>query len=448
MRALDELGSELLVLPIPEVGTRNLSLESTLQDLPLYDFQIEFTQSAKELAQAFEAHPLLPGVILTEQSHFAGMISRRFFFEKISRRYGIEMFFKRPIEILYRFSSHDILVLPGNTLIVEATQQSLQRAAELLYDPIVVEIAPENYRILDIHQLLVAQSKIHELTSLLLQKQTQAKIIQTEKMANLGRMVAGVAHEIRNPLNCIWGNLSFLISYFESLMQLLSAYEEEIAEPPAKIEKVKEEIEFEWLKEDLPLTLEGIQIGSEQLLKVVNGLHNFSHMDETKRREANIHECIDTTLLILKSRLRNAVKVVKEYGFLPPINCYSGQLSQVFMNLLVNALDALAEHASEQELKAECSENWQPKIEIITETLELESASWAAIRISDNGPGIPLEIQERIFDNFFTTKPMGKGSGLGLAISHQIVTEKHSGRLNLRSQPGKGTEFEILLPVV
>ena len=448
MFAVHDIRPELSVLHIPEICSWNISLESTLLDLPLYNRQIELTQQAKEVAQAFEEHSLLPGVILTDRGNFVGIISRRVFFERVSRRYGLEMFFKKPIEVLYRFSKQELLMLPGSKLIVEAAEESLYRSAQLVYEPIVVEIAPQTYRLLDVHQLMVAQSRIHQLTNKLLKKQTQSKLIQTEKMASLGRIVAGVAHEIRNPLNSIWGNLTFLLSYFENLIQLMSAYEEEYPESCPRIDALKEEIEFDFLKEDLPVTLEGMKLGALQLLKIVNGLHHFSHMDETKPMQTDIHECVEITLLILKNRFKNGMEVVKNYGELPLIRGYSGQLSQVFLNLLVNALDALTEHAADRELDNQCLDNWQPQIEITTKVIETEDGKWAAISIADNGPGIPLENQQQIFDTFFTTKPVGKGSGMGLAICHQIVTEKHGGKLKLRSQPGQKTEFEILLPVV
>lgn len=448
MFAVREISSELSVLHIPEICTWNISLESTLLDLPLYNCQIELTQQAKEVAQAFEENSMLPGVILTEQGNFVGLISRRQFFEKVNRRYGLEMFFKRPIEVLYRFSRQELLVLPGSKLIVEAAEESLYRLAELVYEPVVVEVAPQTYKLLDVHQLMVAQSRIHQITNKLLQKQTQAKLIQTEKMASLGRIVAGVAHEIRNPLNCIWGNLTFLLSYFENLLQLMSAYQEEYSEPCPRIDAIKEEIEFDFLQEDLPVTLEGMKLGATQLLKIVNGLHHFSHMDETKPVETDIHECVEITLLILKNRFRNSIEVVKKYGELPLITGYSGQLSQVFLNLLVNALDSLTEYAADREIQTQCLDEWQPQIEITTKVIETEDGKWAAISITDNGPGIPPENQQQIFDTFFTTKPAGKGSGMGLAICHQIVTEKHGGKLSLRSQPGHNTEFEILLPIV
>ena len=447
MFAVHEISSDLSVLHISEICSWNISLESTLLDLPLYNFQIELTQHAKEVVQAFEENPMLPGIILTDGGNFVGIISRRLFFERVNCRYGLEMFFKRPIEVLYRFSKQDLLVLPGCKLIVEAAQESIYRSAELVYEPVVVEVAPQTYKLLDVHQLMVAQSRIHQLTNKLLQKQTQAKLIQTEKMASLGRIIAEVAHEIRNPLNCIWGNLTFLLSYFENLLQLISAYQEEYSEPCPRIESIKEEIELDFLQEDLPVTLEGMKLGATQLLNIVNGLHHFSHMDETKRVQIDIHECLDVTLLILKNRFKNSIEVVKNYGQLPLISGYSGQLSQVFLNLLVNAIDSLTEYAADREIQTQCRDNWQPQVEITTQVIETADGNWVAIAIADNGPGIPPENQQRIFETFFTTKPAGKGSGMGLAICHQIVTEKHGGKLKLRSHPGENTEFEILLPI-
>ncbi|MEG4912972.1 ATP-binding protein [Microcoleus sp. B7-D4] len=448
MFAVRETSSELSVLHIPEFCTWNISLESTLLDLPLSNCQIEITQQAKEVAQAFEENSMLPGVILTDGGNFVGIISRRLFFEKVNCRYGVEMFFKRPIEVLYKFARPEELVLPASKLIVEAAQECLYRSAELIYEPVVVEIAPQTYKLLDVHQLMVAQSRIHQLTNKLLHKQTQAKLIQTEKMASLGRIVAEVAHEIRNPLNCIWGNLTFLLSYFENLLQLMSVYEEEYSTPCPRIETLKKEIEFEFLQEDLPITLEGMELGASQLLKIVNGLHHFSHMDETKPAQTDLHECVEMTLLILKNRFKNSIEVVKNYGELPLVSGYSGQLSQVFLNLLVNALDALTEYAADRETHTPCRDNWQPQIEITTKVIETEHGKRVAICIADNGPGIPPENHQQIFDTFFTTKPAGKGTGMGLAICNQIVTEKHGGELRMRSQPGKNTEFEILLPLV
>ena len=464
-----------------QASIRELCLDSTLQELSLYDFHVEATDLGMRISQMLEANPLLPGVILTHQGEFAGMISRRRFLEFISRPFGRELFLKRPVRALYRFAETETLIFPSNTLIVDAARKSLLRSKELLYEPIVVQVSPQTYSLLDVHELLVAQSNIHELATKLLRQQTQSQLIQTEKLASLGQMVAGVAHEIRNPLTCISGNIGFLFNYSKDIMDLLSAYEQ-IVGGSEKIDELKKDIEFDFLQEDWVEILKSMKVSSERLTELVTSLHTFSHMDEAHLKEANIHECIDSTLLIMKNRLKYGIKVVKSYGDLPLFKCYSGQLSQVFMNIISNAIDALEEAKGEK--------GFVPAITIETEVIDssdgdcvnseliqnyvrgdrqnskqLSSASqngdfsleaakkdqnnaWIAIRISDNGPGIPPEIQRRIFDTFFTTKPAGKGTGLGLAITHQIVTEKHTGKLNLHSTPGTGTEFEILLPLI
>lgn len=446
-----------------------LSLESTLQELELHNFQVNSNCLGSEVSQVFEENPLLPGVILVEDGELIGAISRRGFLEQMSRLYGVELFSKRPLKVLYNFTKSEALVLPGNTSIVAATQRSLNRSPELIYDPIVVQIAPKIYRLLDVHQLLVAQAKIHELTTQLLHEQTQARMIQTEKMASLGRMVAGVAHEILNPVNFIWGNLGHLSRYSQDLIQLLAVYEQETT-TPSEVKIIKEEIEFDFLIQDFPQVLDSMRMGAERLRKIVNSLRSFSHMNEAQRRATDIHECIDNTLLILGNRLKQGIEVVKDYGDLPLVNCYPGQLSQVLMNLISNAIDALmektADYANEQKrnrvfggqqvlTRQHSTPNFQqPQIKITTLVCQAEATEpftsdrWIVIRIADNGSGIAPEIQARIFEMFFTTKPVGQGTGLGLAISHQIVTEKHQGQLNLRSQPGIGTEFEIRLPLI
>ena len=478
------LNTSCVEKPVPSISEADLGelcLDSTLEELPLYDFQVEATDLGMQISQMLEANPLLPGVILTDRGEFAGMISRRRFLEFISRPFGRELFLKRPVRALYRFAETETLIFASNTLIVDAARKSLLRSKELLYEPIVVQLSPQTYSLVDVHELLVAQSNIHELATKLLREQTQSQLIQTEKLASLGQMVAGVAHEIRNPVTCISGNLGFLSNYSKDIMELLSAYEQ-IVGSSEKIDELKENIEFDFLQEDWVEILKSMKVSSERLAELVTSLHTFSHMDETHLKEANLHECIDSTLLIMKNRLKYGFKVVKRFGDLPLVKCYSGQLSQVFMNIVSNAIDAL------EEVKGE--KGFVPAISIETEVIDssdgdcvnseliqnyvlgerqnskmLSSASqngdfspeaaeknqnnaWIAIRIADNGPGIPPEIQRRIFETFFTTKPAGKGTGLGLAITHQIVTQKHKGKLNLHSTPGTGTEFEILLPLI
>ncbi|HEY9693117.1 MAG TPA: ATP-binding protein [Oculatellaceae cyanobacterium] len=443
------------------LNPHRMSLQSTLLEMQLYDFKLEFNCLAKEAALLFEENPVLPGIIVTQEGEFIGIISRRRFLESLSRPYGLEIFLKRPLSILYNFAQTEPLIFQSNTLIVMAARRALQRDSEFLYEPIVVQVGSQ-YQLLDVHDLLVAQSQIHELTTQLLQKQTQSKIMQTEKLASLGRMMAGLAHEILNPVNFIYGNLGHLSEYTQNVLELLSTYDAEFIQPNPKIEALKESLELDFIVKDLPQVVESMTLGTERLIKIISSLRTFSHMDETTLQEVNIHECIDSTLLILNNRIKTGIEVIKTYGELPLLNGYSGQLSQVFMNILSNAIDALmekwdAQAASQKQVGRviEQTNFWQPQIEISTEVRvqEIEQTStdngrWVAILIKDNGTGIPLEIQQRIFETFFTTKPVGKGTGLGLAISHQIITEKHQGKLNLTSQAGVGTQFEILLPLI
>ncbi|WRH68093.1 MAG: ATP-binding protein [Planktothrix sp. GU0601_MAG3] len=465
-----------LLLPFSSIN--DLKLESTLKDLSLYDVPVDLNQPGIILTQKLEENPLIPGVILTQNGQFSGMISRRIFLECLSRPYGRELFLQRSIRSLQRFAQSQLLILSGDTLIVEAAHQVVKRSPELLYEPIVVQLTENRYQLLDIQQLLVAQSHIHQLATELLRQQAQSQLIQTEKLASLGKMVAGVAHEIRNPVSCILGNSSCLLNYYQDLMKLIQTYEENIEKPCAAIDDFKAEIDFEFLQPDLGEAIKSISVSSERLGQLVNSLHSFSHMDGSQRREINIHDCLDGTLLILKNRLKQKIEVVKNYGDIPLIKCYSGQLSQVFMNLISNAIDALEE-----------TDKKSPKIEINTRIKTLSedqiypaklaklsqenrllyclptypesrslidpdipdtdvNSEWLSISIRDNGMGIPQEIKTRIFDTFFTTKPAGKGTGLGLAISYQIISEKHSGQLNFISDLGVGTEFEILLPII
>jgi signal transduction histidine kinase len=421
-----------------------LHLKSTLQDLCLYEFQVECSHLGREVAQTFQNNKLLPGVILTERGQFVGMISRRRFLEQMSRPYGLELFLKRPLYSLYRFVNVEVLKLKGETPILDAAHRSLERPAEMLYEPIVVELATGTYRLLDVHQLLIAQAQLHELTSQLLNEQTQAQLIQSEKMASLGQMIASVAHEIKNPVSCITGNFEFLSSYSQQLIEILAVYETELKKRSKNLTALREDYDLDFILEDLPKVLKSMEIGSERLLKIVGGLQYFSHLDESRRQPADIHECIDNTLVILNNRLKKAgIPVIKQYGSLPLVPCYSGQLSQVFMNMISNATDALTQKLNQPTVDF----TWQPRVEITTHLLHESEGDWVSIRIADNGVGMPPEIQERIFEMFFTTKPVGKGTGLGLTISHQIITQKHGGELILHSQPETGTEFHILLPL-
>lgn len=286
------------------------------------------------------------------------------------------------------------------------------------------------------------QMRTMELSNALQELQsTQSQLIQSEKMSSLGQMVAGIAHEINNPVSFIYGNLSHAETYIKNLLDHLALYQQQYPDSDRVIPDHADEIDLEFVQTDLPKLLHSMQIGTDRIREIVVNLRNFSRLDEAERKLANIHDGIESTLLILNHRLKPTgrfpgVTLHKSYGDLPEIECYPGQLNQVLMNLLSNAIDALTEHGVEQ-----------PTIWIETEHCPLYSPNAVVIRIRDNGPGIPPEIRDRIFDPFFTTKPVGKGTGLGLAISYQVVVDRHQGYLSCRSEPGMGTEFCIELPI-
>jgi len=279
-------------------------------------------------------------------------------------------------------------------------------------------------------------------------KQTQAQLVQNEKMSSLGQLVAGVAHEINNPVNFIYGNLSHANTYTRELLELIHLYQEHYPQPAPKIQGKAEEIDVEFLIEDLPKLLNSMKVGADRIQAIVASLRTFSRMDEAEMKAVNIHDGIDSTLMILQSRLKSTdqrpgIAIQQEYGDLPLVECYAGQLNQVFMNIVSNAIDAL-EEVVERDQRERTASDFTPTITIRTQKLD---SSWIQITIADNGSGIPETIQQRLFDPFFTTKPVGKGTGMGLSISYQIVTEKHGGRLHCQSAPGTGTEFRIEIPL-
>ncbi len=323
-----------------------------------------------------------------------------------------------------------------------------------------------------------AQYKAQQLEAALLElQQTQAQLIQTEKMSSLGQLVAGIAHEINNPVNFIYGNISHAREYIKDLLHLVELYQQNYCPPTPEIHQQIYAIDLDFLKQDLPKILDSMNMGAERIRQIVLSLRNFSRLDEDGTKPVDIHEGIDSTLLLLQNRLKakpghSEIQVIRDYGDLPPVLCHAGHMNQVFMNLLTNAIDALEEGVESGEeargllagskgefsplLRAprpsvSCVPCPMPNPQSPIPTIRIRTLiqeDRVIISVTDNGPGMTEEVRKRLFDPFFTTKPVGKGTGMGLSISYQIVVKKHGGQIQCISAPGEGAEFAIVIPLM
>ncbi|MEG3843755.1 ATP-binding protein [Microcoleus sp. herbarium14] len=312
---------------------------------------------------------------------------------------------------------------------LEISKQNLEkRVAER-----TEEISQKNYKL---------QSAYNQLADALQNlQQTQAQLIQAEKMSSLGQMVAGIAHEINNPVSFIYSNLEHASNYAQDLLRLVELYQKQYPNPSGAIQAETEAIDLDFMAEDFSKLIHSMKNGADRIRQIVLSLRNFSRLDESQLKLANIHEGIDSTLLIVNQRLESKIAVIKDYGDLPRVKCYAALLNQVFMNIIDNAIWALEERKVNSKDSSDATE--QSTIWIHTKIIDSELVR---IGIRDNGTGIPPELKDKVFDPFFTTKDVGKGTGLGLTVCYQLI-EKHKGNLEVFSELGEGTEFCITLPI-
>ncbi len=442
--------------PILIEGNRgDLSLDSTLQELSLYTFEVKTSCTGACVAQVFEKYPLVPGVILLEDGNYIGMLSRRQLLEFLIRPFGKEMFFEQPLSILYSYARTGVLLLSETTSILTAMQLALRRSPELVSEPVVVKSSEGTYCLLDISELNIASWQIRGIETQVRYERSQAQIIQNDKMASLGRLVDGVAHEILDPVNFIWGNLTHVSNYTQDLLKLIAAYNRELVNPSEHIVYLMQDIEFDFLEQDLNKSLTSIRTGAERLKKLVTSLQNFCHIDAVYPKPADIHTIIENVILLINSRVKGEIEIIRNYGSLPPVYCFLGQLNQVFMNILSRSVDSLLDEAIRQQynnLDITCKQE-KPRIEIITEVISLPPTTssavdsrWVSVRIADNSKAISEETQQQIIESFSVEKRADKETTL--AASYRIITARHGGKFKIHSKPGAGTEFEILLPLV
>lgn len=468
------------LIPQRSDGTAQpLHAQSCINELPLYDCQLAtalLTElTGHDLAAWFARHPRVPGVLfgdpaetkVVDKCRLRGLITRQQVLELAILPEGNTLL-THTLEQIWGYLSGSFLLLSGKLSITAAMQRVVLRSSEGLGDPVVVRTDAGD-RLLDFPTLSIADWQIRGIETQVRYERMQVRSIQNDKMASLGRLMDGVAHQILDPVGFIWGNLSHVQTYTQQLLTLVDAYQHQLQSlcqpqgtPPARspdpnmlaaIATLEDEIDLDFLRQDLPQTLASIRNGADRLRHIVTSLQNFCHLDEVYPKPADLNQQLDSIILLLQSRLGVSIRFERRYATLPPVVCYIGQLTQVFANVLSNAVEALLDQAARPMIDPALHPVYPPGdppppcIEVSTALVDLgQGYPWVSVHIADNGPGLPPGQAQQLLSSWAEVRRLGKETSL--ATSYAIVTAKHGGSMELRDRPGGGLEVEIRLPLV
>ncbi len=451
--------------PISELpGSGSIHPKSSLQDLPLHRFTVESSITGAELAMLFQSSPQVPGaVILNADASLVGVVTRSVFFELMLDDAGNPSpFLQQSLQTFSRYVCTPVLKLSGDSGILVSAKRALRRISKAMGEPVLVKVSGD-YLLLDSNTLSIAYWQIRAIETQIAYEQTQIQMIRNDKMASLGRLVNGVSHEILDPVSFIWGNLSHLSKYIKDVMRVVDRYELELPIPSNEMLELRSDLEIDYLREDIPKTLQSIKTGADRLTKLATSLQNFCHIDEVYPKATDIHDCLDSMLLLLKSHLKNEINVQKSYGALPTVPCFVGQVTQVFLNVLSYLVrQILVKSVTDrvlEELPLPYYDNESlsepPQLWIKTEVCSIDSSGmrWVSVRLGCNGEPISLAEQQQLMNDFMHGNPLTRESSLVMA--HRVVTSRHQGIMKLRTadnpmdhlDPGISTEFEILMPI-
>jgi signal transduction histidine kinase len=423
-----------------------LQADSTVADLFTHDFRVLGSALGEQIFVEFERQPVLPGVIVEMSNGPEVMVSRGRFFQLLSKGFGREIFLRRPIQVLYHTMDQPCLRVSANTPIGEAAAAALKRPFPETYEPLLLEGNHGVLGMLDVHDLLQAQSELLSLSNRLVAqkvealedanralREAQAALVQSEKLASLGQLAAGVAHEINNPVAFVSNNLAVLKREMDSVCKLLDQYRQRLgqADPPAglALKRTEEEVDLPYIEEHRARQFRASQEGLGRVSEIVRNLCDFARLNQAEREQFDLNAGLRSTLeMLVHEKKKRNIDVETDLGDLPFVEGYPGKINQVLLNLILNAMQA-------------CQDSG--KVRIAT----YRDRGGVCVEVRDNGCGIPPENRPRLFDPFFTTKPVGQGTGLGLSISFGIIRD-HGGTIEVESALGAGSVFRVRLPVV